>query len=583
MYNQEFKPTETVGAFYQSQQSDMLQTMEALTESFSQASLDPVGDIRKIAASPHLSEQYKDVLFSDLTTESAGVGSGFDSPLHTDDYMSLLPSKLNQLADNTLSDVLESTVGVEMSPIVGFSLPILKKSFLRCNAKDVMLTEVPKEPIIRVAFERKFLKNHEGEKFYIPDIFYAKEDSMGEYDKVMAQSRGEAITDQEYNLPLPDGRADVLTDSGGSVAQRDRLAANFAVIKVVFEIASKEYPLENLQIQPEHSSQGMINSELSVVADDGNTYTDMIVGKLDTERGVVSLACTAGLIKKVKFGGNLSNVNNLRGLELDRERIGKTWMIDEGNRFNTGFTEERIRDTKALIDMSVTAETISEMAETMNQAEDSDMFRFLEQSLIKWTEPDMLPYGYDRGFVEHATFSMLPATNVYLPVSQWSHDIKWYLNRQFDELKEKLNTPDIMFVVFANPGIVSLFSDSINWVTSKNSRVGGIELDYQYGVMTGTGTRVHVVSSLKVPRNVGVRTVAYPTNENHITFKHYKYSTFVTNQYRNPITPSILNIMGTSRYLTSELLPVQGRMEITNADFGRTTNTIKRADLPGFK
>lgn len=578
----DFKTTETIGRFEMAQDTQFQSTLESIDSTFKRNGIDPFSaqGFVSIAKDPTLLESYTDLLFQDSTTEAV---SSFNSKIANDPYASLLPGKINQLMENTVADVLESTMGVEMNPIVGFSLPIMKKSFLRCNAKDVMLTEIPKEPIVRVAFERKFMRNHAGDKFYIPDIFYATEDSMGDYDTVMEHSRGEKINDKLYDLPLPGGFADVLQDSGGSIAMRDTISADFKIKDVVFEVNGEEITVENVDIQPDHSSRGTITGELEVKDKSGTVHRDILSGLIDTERGVVYLSSAMQLIKQVRFGGHLSNTNNIRGLEFDRERIPNTWMISDGNRFNTGFTEEKIRDSKALLDMSITAETISEMGEVLNQSEDSDMFKFLQDSLIKWTENESQPFGYDRGFVEHYEFSVTPPSNVFMPVSQHTHDVKYHINRQLDRLKEKLNTDEIMFVIFANPSNISLFSDSINWVMDKSTKLGGVQLDYSYGVYTGTGTRCHVVSSLKVPINVGFRMVAYPTTDNHITFKHYKYSTFITNQYRNPITPNILNIMGTSRYITTEVLPVQGRMELLNSEFGRVTGQVKKSELPGFR
>ena len=76
------------------------------------------------------------------------------------------------------------------------------------------------------------------------------------------------------------------------------------------------------------------------------------------------------------------------------------------------------------------------------------------------------------------------------------------------------------------------------------------------------------MSSLKVDKKKGLRVVAYPTTKDTITFKHYKYSLNIENVYRNPLTPSVPNVMGTSRYLTTEVLPIQGQLELTNNGFG---------------
>ncbi|WP_171567729.1 hypothetical protein, partial [Brevibacillus sp. MCWH] len=165
-----------------------------------------------------------------------------------------------------------------------------------------------------------------------------------------------------------------------------------------------------------------------------------------------------------------------------------------------------------------------------------------------------------------------PPSNVFVTPSQWIYsELKYFLNREIDTLKEKLKTNDIMFVVYGNPAVVTLIQDDVKWVIDEDTKIGGIQLDYRFGVMTANKNRIHVVSTMKVPREKGLRIVAFPLSKEVITFKHYKYSLNIENIYRNPNTPLTPNIMGTSRYLTTELLPVQGEFIVKNAEFGRKT------------
>ena len=87
--------------------------------------------------------------------------------------------------------------------------------------------------------------------------------------------------------------------------------------------------------------------------------------------------------------------------------------------------------------------------------------------------------------------------------------------------------------------------------------------------MTHNKNRIHVISTMKVLEDVGLRIVVYPLTKEVITFKHYKYSMNIENNYRDPNNPLVPNIMATSRYLTTELLPVQGQFKLKNYDFGR--------------
>jgi hypothetical protein len=147
-------------------------------------------------------------------------------------------------------------------------------------------------------------------------------------------------------------------------------------------------------------------------------------------------------------------------------------------------------------------------------------------------------------------------------------ELKFRFNKLVSQLKDILKTNEIMFVAYGHPDNIELFNSAVKWVVDQNTRVGGVQLDYKFGVMTESGNRIHFLSSLKCAREIGVRIVAYPTTANHITFKHYKYSFNIENTYRHPQVDRVPNIMGTHRYLSTEMLPVQARMEFVNNDFG---------------
>ena len=164
----------------------------------------------------------------------------------------------------------------------------------------------------------------------------------------------------------------------------------------------------------------------------------------------------------------------------------------------------------------------------------------------------------------------VPSGKMYSTPEYIEKDVKFAVDRFIQKLKQKLKTPDVMFVLYGHPNNVSLLNSQVKWVINNDTKVGGIQLDYQFGVLTNSLDRVHVVSSMKVPEYAGVRVVAYPTASETYTFKHYKYSYNIENTYRNPNTPNVPNIMGTSRYLTTEVLPVQGELLFTNTGFGMT-------------
>lgn len=550
----------TVGSFVTDKQADFKHGVKALFESFKGSySIDAIDDLVKVLKVDSLKEDYKERLIGDVLAES------FDDP-----YYAMFPQKLEQLFENTcLELVKESAIG-QLAPIVGISLPILKKNYIEGHSKDIVMTEVPTKPIVKIAFERKFLKDKAGKKYYIPEIFY-----NDEYKNVVDSTKGKKIVDTWFDIPAQD--IPIMTLSGGSLEMRDSLAYDFCVAAVKAEVEVEDgeggtttelVEIGGLNIQPDYGSNRAFSAKIKIA--DG--VYDIITGVVDTYAGTVSVSCTGSKIKKVQFGGHLSNENNYETVELDREREVREWKIPDGQRINTGLTVEKIKDYKALFDLDITTEIIADMSTVLTQFEDSSVLDFLDTSLNKWKGKKDLPFGYSEGFVESFEFSCTPPSNVFVTTSTYiSTELKYNLNRMIDELKTKLKTPDIMFVVYGHPNHISLIQDDVKWVIDEDTKVGGIQLDYSFGVMTANKNRVHVISSMKVAREKGIRVVAYPLTKEVITFKQYKYSMNIENIYRNPITPLIPNVMGTSRYLTIEVLPVQGEFKLTNNTFGRQT------------
>jgi hypothetical protein len=428
------------------------------------------------------------------------------------------------------------------------------------------MTEVPTMPIVKVAFERKFLKDIDGNKHYIPEIFY-----NGTYTEIMAKGRGKAMPTTWYpetgTLPMHD--FDILTAAGGDIRKRDTLALNFCIKAVKITVAGNSKIVE-CNVQPNFAANSTFNYK--VVYKDPTTgveTTDTLFGQVDEYFGRVSAASSKGLITHVQFGGNLSNQNNTEAIELDMERNLMEWKIPDGDRINTGLTVEKIKDYKALFDYDITTDIINTMSEVLTQTEDSNILKFLDDSFDKNKALGNVPImGYDEGFIAEGYFQCDPPANKMVTRSQYiDTELKYDLNRFIDGLKVKLRTQDLMFVIYGHPNNITLIQDNAKWVIEEDTKIGGIQLDYKFGVMTANKNRIHVISTLKCKKENGLRVVAYPLSKDVITFKHLKYAMNIENSYRNPITPLINNIMATSRYLTTEVLPVQGKFNIMDGEF----------------
>ena len=546
-----------IGSFSIDKNADFKNSVKHMLESFqSTYQLDAIADITKILKLDTIKESYKEELLSDV------MESSFE-----DKYYATMPQKLEQLFENSGLEILKESGVAALAPIVGITLPVLKKTYIEGHAKDIVMTEVPTKPIIKAAFERRFLKDEQGNKHYIPDIFY--DDS---YKTIMNKGKGNPVTAEFYpkeegeNLPIQD--FDVLGASGGSIAKRDSLAYDFGIVAVKMDVNGTLVTIP-VNIQPNMAANSSFTYRVKYTDQATKVvYEDIVMGQVDFYSGLVSVASTKGLVKKVQFGGHLSNENNFNTIELDRERELMEWKIPDGHRINTGLTLEKIKDYKALFDFDITTEIIADMSTVLAQTEDSDILGFLHESYDKWKEMKDLPFGYNEGFVETGFFNCEPPSNKFVTRSSWiDTELKFDLNRFIDELKVKLRNQDLMFVVYGHPNLISLIQDNVRWVIDEDTKIGGIQLDYKFGVWTANKNRIHVISTMKAPKSRGLRVVAYPLTKEVITFKHYKYSLNIENAYRNALTPLTPNIMGTSRYITTEVLPVQGEFRIVDGDF----------------
>jgi hypothetical protein len=313
-----------------------------------------------------------------------------------------MPQKLEQLFENSSLEMLTESGVAALAPIVGITLPILKKSYIEGHSKDIVMTEVPTKPIVKAAYERRFLKDAEGKKYYIPDIFY--DDS---YKEIMNKGKGKEVSAAYYpadNGTLPFQDLNILTLSGGSIAKRDSLAYDFCVKSVMLTVDGEPVPVA-VNVQPNMAANSSFTYRVKYAKEDGSFVEDILVGQVDFYNGLVSCASTNGLITKVQFGGHLSNENNNETIELDRERELLEWKIPDGTRINTGLTLEKIKDYKALFDFDITTEIISDMSTVLTQYEDSEILGFLNSSYDMWRTRKDLPFGYNDGFVEEGYFN----------------------------------------------------------------------------------------------------------------------------------------------------------------------------------
>jgi hypothetical protein len=581
VYDPDFRPTVGIGSFQSDPNNDFKQTIKDCFESFENSyQINPIQNFKTVVSSGTLWEDFKDKMFGDVLEASSD--SSFDHyAAGNDEYLAMHSAKMGQLIENSRQMLVDEASNVGMlSPIVTATMPVLKKEYILNQFKDMVHTIVTDTPIIKYAYERRFLKDAAGNRKYFPECFYD-----GSYAEFTDQSIGKLVN-KAFNATV-NGQLvqfNALEASGGSLSRRDALGYDFSVdglqIKVpsTAEASGEVVELTNLDIRPDYATKTFNNTiEIPSKVEGVETPTEIYVyGTVDAYTGIVNIAIStnnAGVdlsTAKVQFGGHLSNSNNDAIIELDKLRENRQFTISEKERFNAGLTIERIREEKALANIDVTVEMVSDMSDVAAQTTDSNTKRYLEDSYINTQAVEQTrvfqPMGYNFQFADAFRFDLEAPGPYMVPESEWrSKQIRFYFERVLAYLKTKLRDERIMFSISANTYVIELLTatdNDIKWVLNTNSNVGGVQLDYKFGVTTVNGTRVQFIASQKEEIAKGFRIVVLPLTDTVITYRQYQFSFNIETNYRNPITPNIPNIMCCQRYENVSVLPIQSNFFI---------------------
>lgn len=600
-----------VGLFTPNADSSFNDNLKATFEQVKTSTqFNPIQNFKEIIGDDITFESYRDMMFGDVLGDATQESSGMSySQLSANPenkgcdngYMALNGDKLDQLVENTRQVLYEASTVGQLQPIVALTMPLMKKAYIKAAYKDAIQTVTADKMLINIGYERDFLKDRAGKKYYMPDIFYP-ENEDGDYKAVLTGTVGKPISSLFYpkttgTLPFKD--LNLLEESGGSLATRDVLGYDLAIkaVKMTvpcptsatdvanaapsnistsadgktqtvikFDASGKTtVTVSGLNIKPNYQTatfSGRVTTP-SLIASQTQDNEDWILGNAQFYSGLISIASSGGLITNVQFGGHLSSANNDVGTELDRERYNEQIPIPEQERLNTGLTVEKIRDEKMLSNIDVTVDTVSKLSDACFQIKDTNTKIFLEdsfQSALADPTGSRNKMGYTATMADSIKFELTQPERYLLPQSEWrTTQLRYYLEKYIIQMVQKLRNSNMMIVLVANPTMIS-YLDNVNWVVDDQTKVGGVKLDYKFGVTTIAGVRIHVISTMKETQAKGFRLIGFPLTEEIITYRKYDYSFFIENNYRNVNTPLIPNVMVAQRYLNYEYLPLQSEM-----------------------
>lgn len=555
--------------------------VKGVFESYQAQGIDLINDLPSVIATPSAKQA-----FIGTATESMS-----DSVLMTNSVASKDPfygsyvNCVEQLLDNTLNSIATESIMTGYAPIVAYNPFFLKKQWIDCVFKDVLMTEIPKTPVINIGFERRYAKDSEGNEYPLPEALYDDEITK----KLLDEATGLNIKEEPIaidllkNLSLIDPTYIPGVIAGDHTVE---LTPGLSVVAATVKDSAGTDHKVAMNMTVDITTHNFVNGKIDykvideTTGDVTETISDELIGRVDFKKGTVSLMSTSGAVTHVVLRGKTANRFNQRSLSVERrvEHIQKV-MPESGPRLNTAVTIEDAADALALQNIDIIADNINVMGATLANFEDAEINMFLKQSFqaqknglanfVKYNELT------DNIMISESEFDALAYDTYAGRLTDWMKDSREWFERTIAQLKTKLRSTNVMIVAVAHPNLIRFLQDGINWVFSDDTQISGVKLSYQFGIYTSAQDRVHVVTTMRMNEDDGIRFLVIPLTNELITYKHYKYNVMIDRNYRNPVYQLTPNILATQRTLTFEILPVQGVMKIKNRDM-HSPETLKR-------
>lgn len=557
----DFKETRSIGTFQLGDSENSFSAVfESVHDNLMSKSINPKIDINKMIHSSAIMNTYKDGLLEGLRNDAANDESG---------HVRAICEQVEQLWENCKEDFIQESTRVgNLLPYKAVDFPILVKQHVKSAAKDIMQTEVVDSPLIKKHFEKTWVVDYRtGNRWEYPKCFF-----NDEYKEIFKAGKGLPI--QNTPVAVPMFQKDIITEltDGGNPA-RDRITSNLKIVKAI-GTDGKEYPM-NMYINM--STRQWQGGEVKVKNEDGKVeLKDNLTGAVDFTSGLVSVSTSSGFIASVVFDGYLSNELNERYVGFDYSREELQFAIEDGFRMDVPYSLEELEDAKALLNLDLYKKTYDNLGEIQTQMEDSGVLDYLDTEFEKWkavTDIDTLEMV---PFVKEAQFDC-DHTKVAGVIQAEYIDkmLKFTIDRLLVDIADDAKLEDITFVIYGNPRYISLLGGNVTWVLRAGDTLGGIKLNYSYGVMTTGNVKVTVVSTNKINAKThkGLRIVPFPLNPEQFTHKHYKYSSHIlTTQnsgYKAADRPggSMTNLMAVNRNTTVSIQGIQADLGFKNIDF----------------
>ena len=448
---------------------------------------------------------------------------------------------LEQLLENSRGELLRESTVSQVTPIVGLSMPIVRKMWVKTAMKNAIPTEVAKKPAFTIAWIEPYLRDANGKKTALPQ---AGEDSKSflNLKEVPMPAKGLAVG-VTHNLIA-------LAQAKHGVEKRDALDP-IAYLTDLVDAAGKSL-LKDGGCRVKLDIHSGFYGRLALA--DGKVC--QVFGNLDCETGefTVTVVGDGDTVKGVMVEAHLTAENNARTDSVSFDVRTKDIKIGVKAHINTEFPIEWVQDTMALYNIDATVECVDLMSNVVAQRLDYEILDFLEKSDL------------NQGAPFKGVFDVKPTAGFAGTPTEWRHElrttIEWWANRI-----KSYNVSNFIsghFVIIGHPIDIQLIPD-IQWqFQNAVAERAGVHVNYDFGIMTASNV-FQVIASENVSTGK-LRVIFVPNTDKFMTYKYYPYAFNIEKGYISPNMPYVPSIMMTKRHTIEELIPMQFVIEILHND-----------------
>lgn len=323
------------------------------------------------------------------------------------------------------------------------------------------------------------------------------------------------------------------------------------------------------------------------------SFADRLSGAVDFVKGNVT-ASSCGVITGIYLNGYISNETNLRTIGFREYPEIRKFLIEDGVRFQLSFTVEDFAEANASLNFNLYNRFVQELINAQENFEDESIIQFLEDEWNEWNGVDSNIFQLDSYMCEEiADLSPVSISPGFAgdPFEYRSNAIYNAVETVINNICDKTKLDNIGFVIYCNPKCARFLKKFTSWTVQKTTAIGGVQMNYSFGVVTDSDVPIRVVSSNRINAYTTIdayqtgtsegdkskeyifKIVGTPMDKFHVSYKHLRFARHLTNSpenaaYQDAQNPggAAVNVTTSSMYKTIAIQGLQGRVICHNSN-----------------